>query len=241
MHQNIRMPNQRRQSILPLALVIFLACPGLATGTPAITNIQAEAVRFLTELHEGSKGKAEITVARLDSRLQVHSCGEPLVGFLPPNGRTAGNITVGVRCPGPKAWQVYTSARVSIIRDVIVAARRLERGFEITPQSVTWSQRDLGTLYRGYLEDPKKFEGMRLKRGVPMGTVINPSMLEAKPLVQRGDRVTLVVSAGGMEVSAAGEMLNEAAAGQIVRARNLSSRRVVQGRLQPDRTIRVVR
>jgi flagella basal body P-ring formation protein FlgA len=241
MQQSIWTPYRRRQGILALALAIFLTPPGLASETPVSADIQRAAVQFLTELHRGEKGKIEITVGRLDRRLRLKTCGSSLAAFLPPKGRTVGNVTVGIRCPGPTTWQVYTSARVSITRDVIVAASHLRRGLGMAPETVAWSQRDLGTLYRGYLEDPTELKGMRLKRAVSAGTVINPSMLEPKPLVQRGDQVTLVVNAGSMEVSAAGEVMNEAAAGQLVRVRNLSSRRVVQGQLQQDRTVHVVR
>jgi flagella basal body P-ring formation protein FlgA len=239
--QSIRPLRQWRHGVICLSLASFLTNAGFTAETQAIDGIQRAALEFLTELHKDEKGEKEITVGRLDTRLRLNKCGKPLVAFLPPKGRSMGNITLGIRCPGPKSWQVYTSARVSITRDVLVAASQLQRGLDMTPDAVVRAQRDLGTLYHGHMDDPTKLKGMRLKRAVRTGAVISPSMLEPKPLVRRGDRVTLLVSIGSMEVSAVGEVLSEAAAGQLVRARNLRSKRLVQGHLQQDRTVRVVR
>ncbi|HEY0504596.1 MAG TPA: flagella basal body P-ring formation protein FlgA [Lysobacter sp.] len=67
--------------------------------------------------------------------------------------------------------------------------------------------------------------GRRLK---PVAFVPEP---DAAPVVQRGDPVTLVSRAGGMEVRMAGRVLGAAPIGATVSVENLGSRRIIRGRL----------
>jgi flagella basal body P-ring formation protein FlgA len=226
-----------------LGFVICVTTSASVLSAPSPADVQSAVTEMLTELHQDHSESAnmEIEVARLDPRLRLKTCEKPLEAFLPPSGKTIGHITVGLRCPGPTHWKVFTSARVGITKPVVVAARQLQRGRELTPSAVKLTPRDLGTIHHGYIVDLAELKGMRLRRRVSEGTVLSPSMLEPKPLVQRGDHVTLRVNSGGVLVSAAGEVLSEASAGQLVRARNISSDRVVQGHLGADRVVQVVR
>ena len=79
----------------------------------------------------------------------------------------------------------------------------------------------------------KPLEGRRLK---PVAFGAEP---EAEPVVQRGDPVTLVSRAGGMEVRMAGRVLGAAAVGATVSVENLGSRRIIRGRLVGPGTVEV--
>lgn len=61
---------------------------------------------------------------------------------------------------------------------------------------------------------------------------VPPFAVEAPaPAVQRGDPVTLVSRAGGMEVRVAGRVLGAAPIGGTVSVENTASRRIIRGRL----------
>lgn len=79
----------------------------------------------------------------------------------------------------------------------------------------------------------KPLGGRRLK---PVAFGTEP---EAEPIVQRGDPVTLVSRAGGMEVRMAGRVLGAAAVGATVSVENLGSRRIIRGRLVGPGTVEV--
>ena len=65
-------------------------------------------------------------------------------------------------------------------------------------------------------------------------------MLTDVPLVTRGQQVTLEVGADTMNIRMAGEALDEAALGQRVRVRNLSSERVVEGVVRSAQVVEVL-
>jgi flagella basal body P-ring formation protein FlgA len=74
---------------------------------------------------------------------------------------------------------------------------------------------------------------------VTPGTPLTIDMLAADILIKRGQRVTLVASAGGIEVHAMGEAVADASATGRVRVLNLSSRRIVEGQAESADRVRV--
>jgi flagella basal body P-ring formation protein FlgA len=63
--------------------------------------------------------------------------------------------------------------------------------------------------------------------------------LQADPVIRRGEVVTLVTSSGSFEVRAPGRALADAAAGERTRIQNLSSQKVVEGRVERSGAVRV--
>ena len=181
----------------------------------------------------------EVDVAPLDARLRLAACDVPLTAFTPPGARRGANGTVGVRCTSPQ-WKVYLSVRVSSRDGVLVATRPLARDAVLTAADLALVERDVGTLGQGYLSDAAQLAGMRLRRPVAAGAVLTPSMLAAVPLVTRGQQVTLEAGAESMYIRMAGEALGEAALGQRVRVKNLSSERVVEGVVRSDQVVEVL-
>lgn len=59
------------------------------------------------------------------------------------------------------------------------------------------------------------------------------------PIVRSGERVTMVVRAGGLNVTASGEALQPGAAGQTIRVRNVDSQRVLSARVTGPGTVEV--
>ncbi|HMX54455.1 MAG TPA: flagella basal body P-ring formation protein FlgA, partial [Plasticicumulans sp.] len=55
--------------------------------------------------------------------------------------------------------------------------------------------------------------------------------------VRRGETLELVVRRGAMRISAGGVALADGRPGERMRARNLASGRVVEGRLEQERTL----
>jgi flagella basal body P-ring formation protein FlgA len=83
--------------------------------------------------------------------------------------------------------------------------------------------------------------GKELTRPVAANTSLGEKMLSASPLVKRGSTVFLVARNEGLTVSTLGVTKENARIGDDVRAMNLSSRRVITGRLENENTVVVGR
>ncbi|WP_414650491.1 flagellar basal body P-ring formation chaperone FlgA [Ensifer sp.] len=95
-------------------------------------------------------------------------------------------------------------------------------------------------LADGYVKSLGEIEGKVTKRTLLPGRVILASALREQYAVERGSTVRLVFSSGGLTISAVGSPLQDAAVGELIRARNVDSGVIVSGTVMADGTIHVV-
>ncbi len=217
--------------MLTLAVAAGMA-PQPSAGAYAVQEV-AEIRRAVGEFLRAANGMLSspdhVEVGVIDPRLRLARCGEPLKMFYSPGGARSGNTTVGVRCLGPSPWLIYVPARVKLYRDVVVTTRAVPRNVLLGNQHIRLEQRDVSGLTAGYLESPSKALGRVARRPLAIGMIIDPSALENRRLVRRGERVTILANAGRLAVQMKGKALMDGASGDRVRVKNLSSGRIVEG------------
>lgn len=222
-------------NILRTLATLLLALP----GTLASLSVNAEPFESAQRIEDcvrahlasrthSTDAPATVEVGPIDTRLRLPRCAQPLEAFLAPGAREFGNTTVGVRCSGAEPWTIYVTATVHVMGEVVVSARSVARGATLTPADLTTRRLDLAALPPGAATSLAQVEGKLLKRPVAPGTVLTSAMFASKPLVRRGETVTLLARAGGLDVRVGAEALASGAAGERIRVRNASSRRVVE-------------
>ncbi|MCG5535725.1 flagellar basal body P-ring formation chaperone FlgA [Ectothiorhodospira mobilis] len=228
----------RQGFFLALILVLLLPTAGSAAenaaGIQDHETIQAAARAYLQGVardHHGEGVEVQVVAGRLDPRLRLRACGEPLQASLPPGARLMGNTTVGVRCGGPAPWRLFVPMEVRVSGEVLVTRRPLPRDTVLSGEDIRLERRALDDLHGGYLVDPQRVQGMVLRRSLQAGTVLTPQLVEPRQLVHRGQKVTLMAQNAAISVRVRGEALGDGAYGEQVRVRNLSSGRVVEGRV----------
>lgn len=228
--------------ISPL-IISLLGCvwllPTTAFAAQSLESIRTTAKQYLSSHHTEDKGNFEINVGQLDGRLQLADCSVPLQAYLPPGGKTIGNISVGVRCRGEKPWSIFVAARVSKYVDVLVATRSLPRGKHINLHDVTLKRKNITNLYRGYLTKPDEIKGKLLKRTVSPGVILTTAMLKKPDQVKRGEFISILAHNKAIEVRMRGEALSNGAIGDKIRARNLNTRKIVEGTITSDGSLEV--
>lgn len=211
------------------ANMVFTAA-SVAADYQSQASIRDTAQRFIaSETKAEFESVPDIQVGRLDRRLRLAACSQSLQGFLPPGGRTLGNITVGVRCAGIKPWTVYVPVKVKAYKKVLVTKRPLKRGESLSKQDVKLATQDLSGLRSSYLTEATQAVGKTLKRSIPAGTVLTTALLTSPSIIRRGQMVTLLSRSGGLQVQASGKALMDGASGQRIRVQNKTSKKVVEG------------
>lgn len=94
-------------------------------------------------------------------------------------------------------------------------------------------------LHGGYIENPENAVGSALKVAVKRGAPLSPKQLRRPPAVKRGNQVTILGRAGGVEVRMSGTALSDGATGQRIKVRNSSSSRQVEGTVVAVNTVEV--
>ncbi len=216
--------------------------PGLAT-LPApfqeLEGLRRAATELARRETAGTYARVRVEAGRLDPRLRLPRCGQPLKAQRAPGGRWPGRAAVAVACPGPRAWKVYVPVTVRVWERVVVAARPLPRGAALAPQDLRLEEREVTSRLRGYFRSLEAVRGRLLRTALPQGAVLEPGLVRDPPLVRRGQPVTLVAGRPGLEVRMAGTALQDGARDQVVAVRNNRSRRLVRGRVVAPGLVRV--
>jgi len=237
---------QRHRNFDCALLLVLLAGPGTLAHAQApqpvqsVDSIRDSAVGFVRErLQAPGAARLHAEAGALDPRLRLAVCSHSPKAFSPSGElRAASRLTIGVRCDSP-SWSVYVPVNVESELAVLVTTRALPRNVPVTPQDVESQLRRVPGVAAGYVVSPDQLSGKHLRNPVAPGTALGVDLLAPDVLIRRGQRVTLVATAGSLEVRAQGEAVSDAQPDGRVRVLNLNSRRIVEGRVESRDSVRI--
>jgi flagella basal body P-ring formation protein FlgA len=223
-----------------------LVAPAFATfannsaGVQSLDDIRAAAQTYVkSQVPKQAPGEVRVNVGTLDSRLRLAACPDELKVALPPGATFRPRMTVAVSCAGPATWTVYVPVNIETQTSVLVLRRAVTRGTRLTAQDVEVQTRLVTGPGDAYLTDVAELSGRTVKRPLGAGSAITADAMIADALIKRGQQVTLLAAAGGMEVRARGVAMGDAPALGRVKAQNLSSGRIVEGVVESPDVIRI--
>lgn len=216
-------PRARFRSVcLPAALWLVCASPASAESAPQpLDAIRVAALQAIG----GPDATGE---ARLDSRLRLTACSQPLEAVA-----TSPRIAQ-VRCSDAPGWRLYVPVTLRREADVVVVTGPVRAGEPIDPSKLSVQRREVGHLDGAVFSDPSELAGRIPARGLGAGSVLTGNDVQAGQPVKRGDPVVLVSRAGGVEVRVPGVALGSARVGERVAVQNSGSNKVIRGRLTPE-------
>lgn len=218
-----------RERLLGTAMCLVLLGQAQAAAIEKLENIRAAARAFAAQEIGGAANNIHIEVGRLDPRLRLAACGEPLTAYFSPGSRTIGRTTVGVRCEGPKAWSLFVPLHIERRIAVAVAVAPVPRGHVIGAADVHYELRSVAKLNGGHFTANDQLIGKVTTRPITRGAAYAQNMVKAPRLVRRGERVVLALQTGGVAVRVAGQALRDGIRGERIPVRNLSSKRIIEG------------
>jgi len=169
----------------------------------------------------------------------------------------AGSITYEVLAP--QQWEGWGKSSLALIirvndqvvrnlplqvevagwRDVLVAARPLERGEALRPQDAMVERRDLATVRGVPLLSIDELAGKRLRTAIRQGTVLQGNTLEKVMLVSAGQQVTILLENEVLRVTTMGKVKGPGALGDTVMVLNSTSQKEFPARVVDAKTVRV--
>ena len=204
-----------------------------------LERILETARSFLADSLKTAAGvETSIEIGQLDSRLRLARCARAPTAELAPGARAGGNGTVNVRCTEPVGWSIFVPFRVERYTEVVTVARPLSRQQVIQPADVRLTRLETSQLAKGYFQELAPVIGLEARRALVPEQVLIGAHVTQPTLVARGQQVTLFSARPGLTVRMKGEALEEGAVGQRIRVRNSSSKRIVEGYVEPSGAIR---
>src|ERR1044072_1580121 len=117
---------KRIGSQLRLLWCALIATAAFATTQP-IDDVQVAAEAFVRARLPASNAKQFVSAAKLDSRLRVALCDQPLETFEQSTTTRGERVTVGVRCASANTWTLYVPVSVEVEVPVLVLRRAVAR------------------------------------------------------------------------------------------------------------------
>jgi flagella basal body P-ring formation protein FlgA len=176
-------------------------------------------------------GRHEIQINRLDPRLRLPLCQQPLTTTLESPAEPIGRVTLRVRCDGAAPWTVFVPGQVRLYREVVIASRPLKRDNLVTDMDIVLAERDVGLLNQGYLTALQQAVGKKLTRGLLPDQVLSPAHVQLAEAIRKGDQVVISARSGGISVRMPGEALSDGLIGKQISVRNQRSNRVIRARV----------
>jgi flagella basal body P-ring formation protein FlgA len=237
------MSKKRRKFVTAVAsMLVVLTASGSATGRSLQSH---DTIRDAARTHAQAKvealnGRAEIRVKALDSRLRLAECDRALETFESPNGLSGGRGVVGVRCQGSTPWKIYVPVHVALMDRVVVTRNPVVRGQMLDAGNLMLREIDVTSQRKAVFHDIGDVVGLRSKRTLDAGDVVHAGLLQRAKLIKRGSDVQIRAVNGGLHVTMRGKALSDGSRGQRIRAKNLSSGRIVTGTVTQSGVIEVL-
>lgn len=137
--------------------------------------------------------------------------------------------------------EIKAAVEVRAFESVVVARYPMSKGHILAEEDLYVTGMDTKRLQPGVVRDLESVIGKPLSRPVVVGRPLMEVMIVARggALVKKGSRVIMVAKSGGLSVTDAGELKEEARVGTSVKVRNLGSDKVITGVLVNEDTVEV--
>jgi flagella basal body P-ring formation protein FlgA len=241
--------NRRYQLELVFVFVVLTLLAWISTAAgqesggariESTDTIRATAESFVKSQLPRDASIAGVTAGALDSRLRLVHCANGMRGHLSPGATLQARSMIAVSCDGPVRWTVYVPVTVESRISVLVLKHPVPRDARLTSEDVTVETRKVtGVGVTAFLTDVKDLQSRSVERPLALGTTLTIDMLKPDMVIRHGQDVTLIASAAGIEVRAAGRALADGANGARLKVQNLSSLKVVEGVVAGPDVVRV--
>jgi flagella basal body P-ring formation protein FlgA len=218
----------------------FSANPTTAiTLTRSATVIPADKIADAIKVHlnktEGISADIAFTANNPDIILPADKSGKFSVENVtrPENGNF---LTARLNTDG---GQKTIQARLIKLVEVPVLRHRLRHGDIITERDIEYRMMDQADIRAATIIDARHLVNMTPRRVIDAGTLIRDSEIDTPMLVKRKQLVTMKLQSKTLSLTAKGQALHDAAMGEIVRVRNLSSDQIVEGMVTGPKMIDV--
>jgi flagella basal body P-ring formation protein FlgA len=211
--------------ILTIGLLLL---PGMSES--ASWSVEASLTAYLKDHYPWAE--VDISELRLSAAQPAEEPSLITVEKTPP-----GNAAF--RLDFPKHKSIHATAYVKVYERVIMSRGACRKGYVLKPEDLYPTLMESGQIPKGAVRDEDSVIGKPLVRSIVPNTAIIEDMVSKTPLVKRGHKVVLCIEAAGFSIKTLGEIKQDAAVGDYVKAVNLNSKRVITGLLEDENTVRV--
>jgi len=188
------------------------------TEAPAPSTLESELREFISARTGEQEGKIEIRFSPTCRReLELDAAGLK-VDIRQRDDAKLGLLTfeVTMASAGQATRTLPVVAEVAVVKDVVVAKRAINRGETIEGRNLKLEQRRFTDYSQIGITDLAAVVGQQARQMIRTGEMLGVRSMECKPLVRRGDPVTIWMRQGGLVIKAAGRAQEAGSLGQKI-------------------------
>jgi len=149
------------------------------------------------------------------------------------------SIVVSIAVDSQETGQARIDGDICQYRQVVCLTNRLSRHTILTGDDVVLLRKNIGLLGENSFGSVDDVIGKRLTTSQREGGVLYASILEDPPLVERNDMVTIVVHGQSFRITVPGQVRSAGARGEVVKVKNLMSRKVIYAKVVSGDSVEV--
>jgi flagella basal body P-ring formation protein FlgA len=134
---------------------------------------------------------------------------------------------------------VHVPAVIEAFDQVVVSDLPLARGTHLSSSDLRLEIMDVSRLHSGYFREISDLSGHVARRSIKSGQVMSPALVDPARMINRGERVVITAESPGLSIRSTGEAMQDGAYGELIRVKNTSSDKIVEGRITAPGQIKV--
>jgi len=224
-----------------LIFLLLTTPPAFASNNAFVDHLMLKnkVHAYLTSKLNSHDVEFSVDVQSIDQRLKLKECPIEIEISSTQDLIKPGRNTVNVRCDTDVSWRIFMTARVKIFDHILVARRPLNKGHLLQKEDIELKKADLSGLRSAYLTDAKLAVNYVLKRPINSGAIISVNNLSKPILIKKGDTITILAENNGFKISMKAIALSAGSKGDKIRAKNIKTKKIIQGTVFDTQTIRV--
>ncbi len=156
--------------------------------------------------------------------------------------RLAGNISLPaiIYVDNTVCGSVTLSAWIDCYKSIVCAKTDLFGKTVLTARDLEYREVNIAKAPARLLTRLEAAVGKATRRTIKAGTCLRPNLLQSVPVIRKGDRVQMVARNGALRLVTFGVAKSNGDRGAQIRVENLTSRKIVVGRVKDARTVEVL-
>jgi flagellar basal body P-ring formation protein FlgA len=135
--------------------------------------------------------------------------------------------------------QKTIKTRLEVSMNVVVSAKSLPRNIKIDRKDVKQVKRWFNRIPSNIISNLDDVVGMKLRTRVKSNTRIKRNMVRTIPLVTRGKPVKIIFNNGLMSITTIGLSEQDGVRGDLIKVRNVSSKKVIYARVLDNSLVKM--
>lgn len=143
------------------------------------------------------------------------------------------------RIDGKVVKNMSVRGQIEALARIVISAKPLKRGQILLPQDLSTSVMDISTISNPGFEIDS-IVGKKLERSLRAGSPVLLSIVEALPIIKRGERVKMVINSGMMHLTATGLARSDGVLDEMIRVQNIRSNKIIHCRVAAPGLVEVM-